>query len=146
MLFHFAVVVSSSCSTDETIVAESDFEDETSKPLHEPEAVHMKETTENKENALPDNSALGSENVHSMYEEKTSPKNGDGCVVIRRDKSNDSGEGTSDIIYTQDIIVRTTNIQARTSGDAAEVNFKRFRKVRRSKVNLFLLLSENNIG
>lgn len=136
MLFHFAVVVSSSCSTDETIVAESDFEDEMSKPLHEAETVQVEETTENKENALPDNSALGSENVHSMYEEKTGPNNGDGCVVIRRDKSNDSEEGTSDIIYTQDIIVRTTNLQARSSGDAADVNFKRFRKVRSIKVDL----------
>lgn len=134
LLFHFAVVVSSSCSTDETIVADSDVEDETSKPLHEADTVHMEETTENKENALPNNSALESENAHSMYKEKARTENGYSCVEIRRDKMDNSDEGTSDIIYTQDIIVRTNNVHARNSERAAdEVNFKRFRKVRKMK-------------
>ncbi|XP_031388603.1 nijmegen breakage syndrome 1 protein isoform X1 [Punica granatum] len=141
------VVVSSSCSTDETVVADSDLEDETSrpitldeadtpKPVHEADTVHMEETTENKENALPGYAALKSENAHSMCEEKVR-KNSDGCVVIRRDKIDESDEGTSDIIYTQDIIVRNMNVLARSSHDSAEVNFKRFRKRQTPSGNSF---------
>ncbi|KAK4764631.1 hypothetical protein SAY86_025721 [Trapa natans] len=121
-------VISSSCSTDETIVADSDVEGEMSKPLHEAHTI-MEETTENKENAFPNNSALVSENAHSVYEEKVSVENGDDSVVIRRDKTDNSDEGTTDIIYSQDIIVRNTSIHRWSSEDAsAEVNFKCFRK------------------
>ncbi|XP_056165888.1 nibrin homolog isoform X4 [Syzygium oleosum] len=175
-----SVIVSSSCSTDETVVADSEAEDETATSMRLASPVHLEKHT------VPDDSGKASrngvvadsENDHAMsnkyhcddivvrsertststhatspvnLEKLTMPKDSGkastNCVaaesendramnnkyicddiLIKSDRTDESAEGSSDIIYSQDLIVRRTTLPATSSVDGSGVNFKRFRK------------------
>jgi nijmegen breakage syndrome protein 1 len=176
------VVISSSCSTDETIVADSDTEVETATSPYANEALcdgnnvkHVQteeldddsDTSEKRKNErmeapLDDVST----SVHkrkndrmeaslddvstSLYETKrakpemsldasvrsdthaTSFKDEAASVKVRKDKVDNYASGNSDIVYSQNLIVRDTNILTNRSSalNSSVPNFKRFRKVR----------------
>ncbi|XP_056165887.1 nibrin homolog isoform X3 [Syzygium oleosum] len=184
-----SVIVSSSCSTDETVVADSEAEDETATSMRLASPVHLEKHT------VPDDSGKASrngvvadsENDHAMsnkyhcddivvrsertststhatspvnLEKLTMPKDSGkastNCVaaesendramnnkyicddiLIKSDRTDESAEGSSDIIYSQDLIVRRTTLPATSSVDGSGVNFKRFRKKNTPSGNSF---------
>ncbi|KNA18946.1 hypothetical protein SOVF_066070 isoform B [Spinacia oleracea] len=153
-------IVLSSCSTDETVVADSDAEAETATSDHitmtnavvghasdeserktvnkhtgslsedalltdlllqnNTKTVRGKEATERK-NIDKKSANQGDSNVQRFFEPKRE-------VTIAR--NNDLKSSNSDILYSQNLIVRGTNIQVSTGtvADGGVVNFKRFRK------------------
>lgn len=177
----FPVIVSSSCSTDETVVADSEAEDETATSMRLASPVHLeKHTVPNDSGKASRNGVVAdSENDHAMsnkyhcddivvrgdrtststhatspvnLEKLTMPKDSGkastNCVaaesendhamnnkyicddiLIKSDRTDESAEGSSDIIYSQDLIVRRTTLPATSSVDCSGVNFKCFRKV-----------------
>lgn len=177
----FPVIVSSSCSTDETVVADSEAEDETATSMRLASPVHLeKHTVPNDSGKASRNGVVAdSENDHAMsnkyhcddivvrgdrtststhatspvnLEKLTMPKDSGkastNCVaaesendhamnnkyicddiLIKSDRTDESAEGSSDIIYSQDLIVRRTTLPATSSVDGSGVNFKCFRKV-----------------
>jgi nijmegen breakage syndrome protein 1 len=176
------VVISSSCSTDETIVADSDTEVETATSPYPNEALcdgnnvkHVQTEELDDDSGTSDKrrdermeAPLGdvSTSLHkrksdrmeaslddvstSLYETKraktempldasvksdthaTSFKDGVGSVKVRKDKVDNYASGNSDIVYSQNLIVRDTNILTNRSSalNSSVPNFKRFRKVR----------------
>ncbi|KAI4373619.1 hypothetical protein MLD38_011727 [Melastoma candidum] len=127
-LLSIPVVISSSCSTDETIVADSDVEEEGTSSIRILSMPQIEETV------VPTNQQItpadhpsptgeddrGHINDHSL---------GDYSSKIRSDKPDVSAEGTSDIIYSQDLIVmRLTKLPATSSTEPTVVNFKCFKK------------------
>lgn len=157
------MLVSSSCSTDETVVADSETEVETATSAHASEAfcdgdnvkyVKTEEldddsgTFDNRkhermEASLDDASTRLHEIKHAKTETSldgasvrsdthdTSFKDGSGGIKVRKDKVDDYGSGNSDIIYSQDLVVRDINMLTNTSYTPNSIgpNFKRFRKV-----------------
>ncbi|XP_024023511.1 nijmegen breakage syndrome 1 protein isoform X1 [Morus notabilis] len=116
------VVVSSSCSTDETIVADSEAEDETATSVRETAAAHSREVVEtvNKVEAKEDCAAPN-------YVATFRPSRG--SVPLKREADTESESGNLDVVCSQHLIVRDTS--TRTAGSTANneaINFKRFRK------------------
>ncbi|CAL9219329.1 unnamed protein product [Arabidopsis halleri] len=140
-----SVVISSSCSTDETVVADSDAEEE-----EITSSVHMIDATEKAETpekpaaiVIEDSPVTILEETMDLNEFKSvnlladtedrghiDEKNSGDSVTIRRDRNDEAETGNSEIIYTQDLIVRdlrsTRNVQS--TGGEGVVDFKRFRK------------------
>ncbi|KAL6959724.1 Mre11 complex subunit Nbs1 [Sarracenia purpurea var. burkii] len=151
-----APVVSSSCSTDETVVADSDVEVETVISVSTSPALNTTESTkqERKEKFSTDHSAtrIPSGNVNcsrdagytnimaTKYQvdrlESSNPdissSDRDSTIMARRDQIDEPESGNPDIIYSQNLIVRDTNLPVsdHSSTDNGVANFKCFRKSR----------------
>lgn len=129
------VVVSSSCSTDETVVADSDEETETIASCPTTATVHSE-------------IAMNNENIEevpataTVYTE-TAIKNGNRedvpTIATNRQKLDEPELGNSDIIYSQVLVVRDMNLAPSVSSKASNsvVNFKRFRKTQTQSGNSF---------
>ncbi|KAF5958104.1 hypothetical protein HYC85_005329 [Camellia sinensis] len=148
------VVVSSSCSTDETVVADSDVEAETAISVDMSAAVNATESTiqETKEK-FSTNHFNTTESTIQETKEKfstdhaatrlesdiTCPSDRDNTITARRDQVDEPESGNPDIIYSQNLIVRDTNLPASVyySPDNGLPNFKCFRKSRTPSGNSF---------
>ncbi|CAK7337349.1 unnamed protein product [Dovyalis caffra] len=121
-----SVLVSSSCSTDETVVADSDAEEETATSLHFTADISKEEAPEyvNKLE-MPMQPHPISKNRHAV-----SSTYSIGGMTAKRETVNEAESGNSDIIYSQDLIIRDLNLPAKISSTANDgvLNFKRFRK------------------
>ncbi|GMN51353.1 hypothetical protein TIFTF001_020492 [Ficus carica] len=140
------VVVSSSCSTDETVVADSEAEDETATSVPETAAAHsskvvetvnMREGTEdypvaNKMEQTEDYAAAskmegGEDYATSSYVATFRPSSA--SIPFKRDTVTETESGNLDIICSQNLVVRDTSTPTFSSTANNEaVNFKRFRK------------------
>lgn len=148
------VVVSSSCSTDETVVADSDVEAETAISVDMSAAVNATESTiqETKEK-FSTNHFNTTESTIQETKEKfstdhaatrlesdiTCPSDTDNTITARRNQVDEPESGNPDIIYSQNLIVRDTNLPASVyySPDNGLPNFKCFRKSRTPSGNSF---------
>ncbi|XP_057470030.1 nibrin homolog [Actinidia eriantha] len=151
------VVISSSCSTDETVVADSDEEAETAISVDMSAAVITTECTKHeiKKESSMDHAAtrLGSPKVTCSTDkgytvmarrdqvdkpESGNPyinsSDGDNTILARRDHVDEPENGNPDIIYSQILIVRDTNVPVSdySSIDAGVPNFKCFKKYSRT--------------
>lgn len=132
MLKSPCVVVSSSCSTDETVVADSDAEETASSVLAT--ASVGTGVVQNVPREISINHAVTkSENNFVMSSRRSSD------ISTIRGMVDDSESGIADIIYSQDLIVRDKRIPCTivTSANNRFVNFKRFRKTNIQSGNSF---------
>lgn len=148
--FLFVVVISSSCSTDETVVADSDAEEEeTTSSVHMIDATEKAETPEKPAAILIEESPVTileeTMNLNEFksvnlladteikgYSDEKNPSYSVRDVKIRRDRNDEPECGNSEIIYTQDLIVRDLRSirNVRSTGEEGVLDFKRFRKVK----------------
>ncbi|XP_019456824.1 PREDICTED: nijmegen breakage syndrome 1 protein [Lupinus angustifolius] len=165
------VLVSSSCSTDETVVADSDTEVETATSARASETLF---TTHNlkfaKRKDLDDDSGSldirknerveassgdVSTKLHEIKYAKmetsldgvsvksdtnvTSIRDSGVDIKVMKDKVDDHESGNSDIIYSQNLVVRDTNVDTNRSTvpNSSIPNFKRFRKGQTQSGNSF---------
>ncbi|KAI9161243.1 hypothetical protein LWI28_015687 [Acer negundo] len=130
-----SVIISSSCSTDETVVADSDVEAETASSVHATAAVLNEESLKcpKKEEISINLAANKSEDTSA-----TSFRDKSNTMTTGRDK-NDESEHNSDIIFSQDLVIRSYNLPATISSTANNglLNFKRFRKTNTRSGNSF---------
>ena len=138
--FSFAVLVSSSCSTDETVVADSDEENEAATPANANAASDKEGARTNVKRAeisIEASNYVSKEEV-STYHDATRLEDGqvtfkddDYCLTAGRNKAHESEYGTSNIVYSQVLIVRDVNITSKSSFITynGAINYKRFRKV-----------------
>ncbi|CAK8537990.1 unnamed protein product [Lathyrus sativus] len=169
------VLISSSCSTDETIVADSDTEVETATSPIASEALcggnnvkYVKTEEINDDDDGDDSSASLKRkderteptlaNISTSLDEikrakadisldtsirsdthATSFKNGTGGIEVKKDRVDDYGSGNSDIVFSQNLVVRDINtLTNRVSAPNSSVpNFKRFRKPQTQSGNSF---------
>lgn len=160
------VLVSSSCSTDETIVADSDIEVETATSVRSNDAfsndnnVKYEKTKElyvdsdpldkrkherieaSSDDVLHDTKRAKTETSldgASVRSHSTSFRNDNDGIKVKKDKVNDDESGNSDIVYSQYLIVRDTNIRTSisTAPNSSVPNFKRFRKAQTQSGNSF---------
>ncbi|KAH7534047.1 hypothetical protein FEM48_Zijuj04G0196100 [Ziziphus jujuba var. spinosa] len=117
------VVVSSSCSTDETIVADSEAEVATVTLVHKTAAACSEELIETV-------SKIDRTTDHANTNNFTSFRPTSDCIPAKRDRADESENGNSDIIYSQDLFVQDTNVLPTTASTTNRkgLNFKRFRK------------------
>lgn len=155
------MVISSSCSTDETVVADSDEEIETATSIPNSGALDTIKSVEceNKKKAnvfvvmSDDQEAEGhisDTNIESLHDnnkgdiitnqvdERVEKSGQIACSkdryrskMARGMKDEESDTKNSDIIYSQDLVIRDLNLPAkvRSSIKNTVINFKRFRKV-----------------
>nr|CAD1836228.1 unnamed protein product [Ananas comosus var. bracteatus] len=138
-----AFIVSSSHSTDETVVADSDVEIDTA--TSDQAAVAVKSQNEikpkcdekcSKEILKDEGDATKLEgennaNLSADSDKVLKPRDEDARIMERRDKGDDSiadRHENCDILFSQDLIVRTIQMPAPVRSTETEVNFKRFRK------------------
>lgn len=156
-----AVVITSSCSTDETVVADSDEEIETATSIPNSVALDPIKIGESESKRKANGSVamfddqgveghISDTNIESLHSESIGDiittrgnKRVETSVQIacsedrycskiaRGMKDEDSDTKNSDIIYSQDLVIRDLNLpaKARSSRNNAVINFKRFRKV-----------------
>lgn len=147
-----AVIVSSSCSTDETIVADSDEDEEATTSVFANASVNVEEAAKYETESIIVKKPEVCERKEPITERISSDGDKDTCVVIKldeynhdetcgnsfdtrqvkREKDDEPESSNSDIIYSQDLIVRSAELPAAatyTGGSTGVVNFKRFRKV-----------------
>lgn len=130
MLKSPCVVVSSSCSTDETVVADSDAEEMATSVLAT-SSVGTKGVVETVPHEIcMSYAAIKSEDNYVMSSRRSSDMRG---------KLDESESGIADIIYSQDLIVRNTSLPCAiiTTANNRVVNFKRFRKTNTRSGNSF---------
>ncbi|KFK37723.1 hypothetical protein AALP_AA3G021200 [Arabis alpina] len=143
-----SVVISSSCSTDETVVADSDAEDEeTTSSVQMIDATEKAETPEKPATILVEDSSvaileetinlnefksvnLSADTEIKDYSDEKIPSYSVRDLKIRGDRNDEPECGNSEIIYTQDLIVRDLRAirNVRSTGEEGVVDFKRFRK------------------
>ncbi|KAK7834980.1 nijmegen breakage syndrome 1 protein [Quercus suber] len=168
-LISACILVSSSCSTDETVVADSDLEGETATSIQENvtvctdeaiKVVSKAETSMASEEPIKfvskdevikvvskaETSMVSEEAVKFVSETETvmdhaAIKSKDICgtsyrdvscgITVKIDKVDESECGNSDILFSQVLVVRDTNIPScfSTTTNNGVLNFKRFRKV-----------------
>lgn len=176
------ILVASSCSTDETVVADSDVEAETATSVHVSTAVHSIEPSENdsklmkdvhkiesnehksregtvicktESDSRSDNAIIRVNSCENREREEERPGNsstvkssegsdftrlrGKGDIKRKYEKVEGAECGVADVIYSQDLIVRDSNLPASicSSRDAGVINFKRFRKMNTPSGNSF---------
>ncbi|XP_075647373.1 nibrin homolog [Castanea sativa] len=176
-LISACILVSSSCSTDETVVADSDLEVETATSKQENvtvctdeaiKVVSKAETSMASEEAIKfvskdevikvvskaETSMASEEAVKFVSETETvmdhaAIKSKDICgtsyrdvscgITVKIDKVDESECGNSDILFSQDLVVRETNIPSRfsTTTNNGVLNFKHFRKTNTQSGNSF---------
>lgn len=122
------VLVSSSCSTDETIVADSEAEVETATSIHATTNISSEETPKNVNN--PEISMVNPP-TRSGHSHVVNFTDNNGGMTARREKVDEPESGNPDIIYSQDLIIRELNLPATISSTANDgvLNFKLFKKV-----------------
>lgn len=155
------MVITSSCSTDETVVADSDTEIETATSVHASVTLDTMKSAEHESKEKTEFCTLSSDDQdgkeHITVTKIESPDNeskGDISTYLAVEKSKRIGQApcvkdihhskmarghdveesdskNSDIIYSQDLIIRHTNLptEAHSSMNSKVLNFKRFRKV-----------------
>ncbi|XP_062150431.1 nibrin homolog isoform X2 [Alnus glutinosa] len=149
------VLVSSSCSTDETVVADSDVEVETATSIHanatvctdvavkflskaetSMTTVHTEEDIKfvNKTETSMDHVAIRSEDSGVMNYRDISYG-----MTVRRDEVDESECGNADVIYSQNLVVRDvdTTSGVSTATNNRVPNFKLFRKANTPSGNSF---------
>ncbi|KAJ0445597.1 putative transcription factor interactor and regulator FHA-SMAD family [Helianthus annuus] len=138
------VVVTSTCSTDETIVADSEPEVEITSVytsgirkvesvedekeitfVHSVDSVTVMEIDPTKFNVDKDTS------VDDVSAKSKDGQNDDGMLPRERKIDVDEGSemGTSDVVFSQDLIVRNSNSQPSYQTNHQVLNFKRFKKM-----------------
>ncbi|KAG5223108.1 nijmegen breakage syndrome protein [Salix suchowensis] len=130
-----SALVSSPCSTDETVVADSEAEVET--PISErftadisneeaPKYVNKVETSIHPHHRSENNHVVSS--TYSIAN-----------VTTKQETVDEAESGNSDIIYSQDLIIRDLNLPAQISSPPNNgfLNFKRFRKGNTQSGNSF---------
>ncbi|XWS30607.1 hypothetical protein CRYUN_Cryun23aG0000500 [Craigia yunnanensis] len=143
-----SVVVSSSCSTDETVVADSDEENETTTLVNANAAIHKEgtQTYVNRAEISMEAPNYVSKAEGSTYHDANRLEDGqvtfkdDNCyLTARRNKADESEYGGSNIVYSQVLIVRDVNITSTSSfiTDNGVVNYKCFRKASIQSGNCF---------
>nr|XP_011468017.1 PREDICTED: nijmegen breakage syndrome 1 protein isoform X3 [Fragaria vesca subsp. vesca] len=132
MLKSPCVVVSSSCSTDETVVADSDVEETATSVLG---TVSL--GTGVAEN-VPHETSINHA-VHKLENDFVMSSRRSGDISTISGKIDDSESGIADIIYSQDLIVRDKSIPCTIvhSANNRFINFKRFRKTNIQSGNSF---------
>ncbi|KAG4114549.1 hypothetical protein ERO13_D12G051500v2 [Gossypium hirsutum] len=167
ILISSSVPVSSSCSTDETVVADSDEEIEMATSVNV-NATTCKEGAQNyvsrdgismeapscvSKAEVPtcqDAIRLKDDRVTSKDDnccltarrdkaDQVTSKDDNCCLTARRDKADESEYGSSNIVYSQVLIVRDVNITSknRFKEDNGVINYKRFRKASIQSGNSF---------
>ncbi|XP_061373729.1 nibrin homolog isoform X2 [Gastrolobium bilobum] len=166
------VLVSSSCSTDETVVADSDTEVETATSAHASEAFSNGNNVKyTKTEELDDDSGTLNKSKHEKMEASsddvstrlhdikraktetcldgasarldthatTNFEDGSGGIKVRKDKVDDYESGNSDIVYSQNLVVRDINVltNTTTAPNISIPDFKRFRKAQTQSGNSF---------
>ncbi|XP_024973760.1 nijmegen breakage syndrome 1 protein isoform X3 [Cynara cardunculus var. scolymus] len=159
------VLVTSSCSTDETVVADSDPEVEitsvhTSAAIRKIESVEDEkgETSVNRESIQYDNevetivhsinSTKPDDQINTTTDNINAKANDDQVTCLHdrddgistRDRKTDDAEiGNSDVIFSQDLIIRDTNLLPSLPSPTKNqvVNFKRFKKMETESGNSF---------
>ncbi|TKY56635.1 Nijmegen breakage syndrome 1 protein [Spatholobus suberectus] len=163
------ILVSSSCSTDETVVADSETEVETATSAHSNEAfssgnnVKYEKTEElyddsdtldkRKHERIEASSEYVSTRLHDIKRAKTETsldgasvrshatgfRNDNDGIKVKKGKVDDYESGNSDIVYSQYLVVRDTNIcpSISTAPNSNVPNFKRFRKAQTQSGNSF---------
>uniref|UniRef100_A0A803LJT9 FHA domain-containing protein n=1 Tax=Chenopodium quinoa TaxID=63459 RepID=A0A803LJT9_CHEQI len=141
-----SILVSSSCSTDETVVADSDAEAETATSDH-PSAISEELMMQNKTKYFSGTEATDCMNIDkkSANKDASSPEVGEVLSFLepKREAANarndDLESWNLDILYSQNLIVRNTNTNDSVSSvsDGEVVNFKRFRKTNIQSGNSF---------
>ncbi|XP_052303552.1 nibrin homolog isoform X2 [Populus trichocarpa] len=130
-----SVLVSSSCSTDETVVADSEAEVET------PTSEHFTADISNEEAPKYVNKLEMSIDPHLRSENNhvVSSTYSIGKMTAKRETVDEAESGNSDIIYSQDLIIRDLNLPAQISSTPNNevLNFKRFRKGNTQSGNSF---------
>ncbi|XP_057971936.1 nibrin homolog isoform X2 [Malania oleifera] len=128
-----SILVSSSCSTDETVVADSDVEVETVTSTQRTVAVHTEDIKYEADVKMSThNTATKTETDHAIcFRDKN-----DG---MKATKIEESESRDADVIYSQDLIVRnaTSPVSFRSTMDNGIINFKCFRKTRTPSGNSF---------
>lgn len=132
-----SIHVSSSCSTDETVVADSDVEEETATSVRTTRTVNTEAATkyESKVEISVDhvvNMRLDNSLVRRFKDEKDD-------TMMTIDKADDSRSENPDVIYSQNLIMRDTNPPTKVSSTTYNevLNFKRFRKLDTHSGNSF---------
>ncbi|KAL3345670.1 hypothetical protein AABB24_024563 [Solanum stoloniferum] len=158
------VLVTSSCSTDETVVADSDAETESTKSDHVAAAFCSIESSEH--------DSKGTTSIHKLSTRDTSPsstkhiKHNGGHIshddatihdpeggyirrlavksdntVVKEDIRDQWDNGKLDIIYSQDLIVRDSimSLPVSSSSNGGVTNFKHFRKANAPSQNSFAI-------
>lgn len=107
------------------MVAESDLEAETAKPVDTASNVQRPDEYLSKPEVFVNNATTGSAGSHETFQD------GYSSVETRKDKVNESDNRNLDIIFNQNLIVRhvTEPSTIVTAEDGGVTNFKRFRKV-----------------
>ncbi|XP_022759410.1 nijmegen breakage syndrome 1 protein isoform X2 [Durio zibethinus] len=147
ILIPSSVLVSSSCSTDETVVADSDEENEAATPVNANAAIH-KEVAQtyvsSAEISMEAPNCVSKAEVSTYHdatrsESQVTFKDDNCCLIARRNKADKSEDGSSNIVYSQDLIVRDVNITSTSSyrTDNGVINYKRFRKASIQSGNSF---------
>ncbi|KAH7557093.1 hypothetical protein JRO89_XS11G0045100 [Xanthoceras sorbifolium] len=129
------IIISSSCSTDETVVEESDVEAETASSVHATAAVLCEDSLKFvKKEEISITLAADKPEGSSA----TSFRDKSNSMTTSRDKVEES-DRNSDIIYSQDLGIRNYNLPATISLTANNglPNFKRFRKTNSQSGNSF---------
>ncbi|XVF80764.1 hypothetical protein PTKIN_Ptkin15bG0101500 [Pterospermum kingtungense] len=148
ILIPSAVLVSSSCSTDETVVADSDEENEIGTTVNQNAASDKEgaQTYVNRAEISTEASKDVKKEEVSTYHDasrledvQVTFKDDDYCSTERRNKADESEYGSSNIIYSQLLIVRDVNITSCNSfiTNNGVVNYKRFRKASIQSGNSF---------
>ncbi|XP_050228059.1 nibrin homolog [Mercurialis annua] len=138
------VVISSSCSTDETIVADSDEEMETTSNYdtinvksESPKFVNKVETSpvQKKFEIFPAQTKAETLPFHHPstkldYSHVVSSMDNKGAMTEKGEKMDEPENANSDIIYSQDLIIRDWHLPATISStrDDRVLDFKRFKK------------------
>lgn len=151
-LISACILVSSSCSTDETVVADSDLEGEMATSIQENvivctdeaiKVVSKAETSMVSEEAVKFVSETETVMDHAAIKSKdicgTSYRDVSCGITVKIDKVDESECGNSDILFSQDLVVRDTDIPSRfsTTTNNGVLNFKRFRKTNTQSGNSF---------
>ncbi|KAF3444240.1 hypothetical protein FNV43_RR13930 [Rhamnella rubrinervis] len=129
------VLVSSSCSTDDTIVADSEEQEvETATSVHKITAVSSEEPIETVAKI-----EKKKDQTTTNYFTSFRPTTAGGGIPAIRDRVDEPESGNSDIIYTQDLFVRDINMPSTTTStiNFEVLNFKRFRKKNTQSGNSF---------
>nr|XP_043640191.1 nijmegen breakage syndrome 1 protein [Erigeron canadensis]XP_043640192.1 nijmegen breakage syndrome 1 protein [Erigeron canadensis]XP_043640193.1 nijmegen breakage syndrome 1 protein [Erigeron canadensis] len=136
------VLVTSSCSTDETVVADSEPEVEitsmnTSSAIHKTEPICLEsikhdsegETASHIINTTKFDDQGNTTTYDTILKSKESQRDDKSLIQVR--KTDDADLGTSTIIFSQDLIIRDTNLLSSVPSQTNNLvlNFKRFRKM-----------------
>ncbi|XVF20449.1 hypothetical protein REPUB_Repub12eG0001300 [Reevesia pubescens] len=148
ILIPSSVLVSSSCSTDETVVADSDEENEVATPVNKNAATHKEgariyvngaEISMEAPNNVSKAEVSTYHDATRLEDGQVTFKDDNYCLTARSNKVDESEYGSSNIVYSQVLIVRDVNITSTSTfiTDNGVINYKRFRKASIQSGNSF---------